>query len=371
MATVTPSDSGPAHLGDFPEEGTVKASPVPDDCFYEVVDGQIVELPPMGAYECDVASFLAFMLGQVVHAQQLGKVVVETLFWLDRAGKILGPAGEPGLCVNVALSPDGRRAALARPGPQGTNIWLLDFANKSLASFTFGKNGSEYPVWSTDGRQIFFCSLRDGNYNLYRKPANGEKDEELLLRSHEDKTPTSCSGDGRYLLYTARDQKTKNDLWVLPLEGDLKPIPFLRTEFDEWDGHFSPDTRWIAYVSNESASNEVYVRAFAPGSTAAFSESGAKWMVSMGGGTAPRWRADGKELFYLGPDGRVMSVDVTVDTTFHGGTSKPLLQPPMRGFSGAWNVAADGKRFLFMAPKELGTPTPFTVVLNWQVGLRK
>ncbi len=88
MATVTPSGSGPAHLGDFPEEGTVKASPVPDDCFYEVVDGQIVELPPMGAYECDMASFLAFMLGQVVHAQQLGKVVVETLFWLDRAGKL-------------------------------------------------------------------------------------------------------------------------------------------------------------------------------------------------------------------------------------------------------------------------------------------
>jgi Uma2 family endonuclease len=88
MAPVTPSDSGPAHLGDFPEEGTVKASPVPDDCFYEVVDGQIVELPPMGAYECDVASFLAFMLGQAVNAQQLGKVVVETLFWLDRAGKL-------------------------------------------------------------------------------------------------------------------------------------------------------------------------------------------------------------------------------------------------------------------------------------------
>ncbi len=88
MAPVTPSESGPAHLGDFPEEGTVKASPVPDDCFYEVVDGQIVELPPMGAYECDVASFLAFMLGQVVNAQQLGKVVVETLFWLDRAGKL-------------------------------------------------------------------------------------------------------------------------------------------------------------------------------------------------------------------------------------------------------------------------------------------
>ncbi len=88
MAPVTPSDSGPAHLGDFPEEGTVKASPVPDDCFYEVVDGQIVELPPMGAYECDIASFLAFMLGQVVNAQQLGKMVVETLFWLDRAGKL-------------------------------------------------------------------------------------------------------------------------------------------------------------------------------------------------------------------------------------------------------------------------------------------
>src|SRR5271157_1854409 len=88
MATVTPSDSGPAPLGDFPEEGTVKASPVPDDCFYEVVDGQIVELPPMGAYECDVASFLAFALGQVVHAQQLGKVVVETLFWLDGSGKL-------------------------------------------------------------------------------------------------------------------------------------------------------------------------------------------------------------------------------------------------------------------------------------------
>ena len=184
--------------------------------------------------------------------------------------------------------------------------------------------------------------------------------------------PTSWSHDGRFLLYTAANvPKTGSDLWVLPLEGDRKAVPLLRTDFNEGLGDFSPDGRWVAYVSNESGRNEIYVRPFVASGPSGPSLGEGKWQVSKDGGTNPRWRADGKEIiFSFGP--AIMSVDVNGSNAgFQMGTPKQLFRGP--GNNG-WDVTGDGKRFLMIVPPNQGmqtAPTPITVVLNWQAELKK
>lgn len=179
----------------------------------------------------------------------------------------------------------------------------------------------------------------------------------------------SC--DGRFLLYYSSEPKTKYDLWVLPLEGDRKPFPFLRTEFNELDGHFSPDGHWVIYRSDESGHYEIYVQRFSPDPAAAASDTGGKWQVSYGGGSEPRWSADGKELYYLTPEWKVVAVPVTNNPVFQAGTPKLLFQvPPQPGVS-VGDYTVDGKRFLFVVPAEQTGQASFTAVLNWQVGLKK
>jgi Tol biopolymer transport system component len=294
------------------------------------------------------------------------------LTWFDRQGKVLSTSGEPGAYVMLALSPDGTRAA-ATEGDRSSGLWLLDFSRSTRTRFTFGPSAAVDPVWSPDGNRIIFRSGPGGAPDLYQKLASGVKDEELLLKSTEMKYPTSWSRDGRFLLYTIRETKGRLGLWVLPLEGDRKPWPFLRTEFNERDGQFSPDGHWVAYISDESSRTEIYVRAFSPDSAGAASVAGGKWLISTGGGTAPRWRGDGKELFYLGPDGKLMAVEVTTDPVFRTGTPKVLFQAPqvLPSIVTFWDLAADGKRFLFPAPIAQSEPAPFTVVLNWPSLLKK
>jgi hypothetical protein len=156
---------------------------------------------------------------------------------------------------------------------------------------------------------------------------------------------------------------------VLPLQGDRKPTPFLRTEFNEGSGQFSPDGHWIAYTSDESGSDEIYVREFSSGSAQRSWDAAGKWLISKGGGTDPRWRGDGKELFYVASDGKLMSVDISAKSVFEVGAPRPLFQLPP-GFIG-FEVTADGRRFLIGAPVALSASAPFTVVLNWQTTLKK
>jgi Tol biopolymer transport system component len=254
------------------------------------------------------------------------------------------------------------------------DIWLIDPARGTNARFTFVQGINALPVWSPDGRHIIFASSREGTFNLYQKVASGIKDEEVLLKSANPKYPTSWSSDGRFLLYTAVDPKTKDDLWVLPLEGDRKPMPFLRTEFNELDGHLSPDMRWVAYTSDESGNNEIYVRGFLKASGTS-SDTGGKWQVSQGGGAGPRWRKDGKELYYLAPNGDVMVVQITAGTVLQLEKPKALFHAPPLAQSAlpisSWDVAPDGNRFLLSRMAAEATPSPFTVVLNWQAGLNK
>jgi Tol biopolymer transport system component len=289
------------------------------------------------------------------------------LAWVDRTGKQIARIGTAAQITGLALSPDEKRVVVPRFDSQtGTSdLWLIDQARETR--FTFDPASDTYPVWSPDGNRIAFGSGRSGSTDLYLKPSSGAGNEELLLKSSNSKAPHDWSLDGRYLLYGEIDPKTNFDLWVLPLFGDRKPIPFLQTTFNETNGRFSPDGRWIAYVSNETGPFQVYVQSFP--------QSGGKWMVSTNGGTQPRWRPDGKELFYLGADRKLMVVDVKEDANkFEAGSPRALFE--MRIFVGfgstpGYEVTRDGQRFLVNTPGEESLAAPLIVVLNWTAGLKR
>jgi WD40 repeat protein len=321
--------------------------------------------------------------GVLAYRRGFNSLPTTHLTWFDRAGKILGTVGEPGQYNSVALSPDGTRVAVSRNDPQSagraigglrgnTDIWLHEFTRGTSARLTFDAGVDWMAVWSPDGNRIIFASDRDGAYNLYQKVSSGAGIEEALLNSHETKYPYDWSQDGHFLLYAVAAQKY--DLWVLPVTGDdHKPMPYLQTESSATQARFSPDSRWIAYMSDESGKSEIYVRPFP-------AASGGKWMVSKGGGNQPIWRRDGKELFYISADSKLMAVEVAAASgTFQAGIPKALFAAPIWG-GGAINnvtrydVTADGKKFLINSlPTETTSapPSAITVVLNWQAGLMK
>jgi eukaryotic-like serine/threonine-protein kinase len=294
------------------------------------------------------------------------------LTWYDRQGKVLGTAGGPGDYQELALSPDGTRVALSKRSGQASNIWLLDLSRDTSTRFTFGSPTDYDPVWSPDGSRIIF---RSGN-DLYQKSVSGVRDAELLLKSSGAAYADSWSPDGRFLLYQVFDPKTRWDIWVLPLEGDKKPVPFLVTEFNEHDARFSPDGHWVAYDSSESGPYEVYVRSFAMNSAGTALEAGSKWQISNGTGDQPLWRGDGRELYYRAQDGKVMAVEIATNPEFKAG------KPQLLGFAAGgrnttgfmWDCTVDGRRFLVAVPKTVAKnrgPEPYTVILNWQAGLKK
>jgi Tol biopolymer transport system component len=295
------------------------------------------------------------------------------LAWFDRQGKILGAVGEQGLYFAPALSPDGRRAVVGQIDPQTgrRSLWMVDFSRGTTTRFTFGNSDSRYAIWSSDGSSIIFNANPGGTYDLYQKPANGSEDEKLLLKSNENKIPDNVSRDGHFLLYSSIDPKGRSQPWVLPLTGDQKPFLFHQTEFRERAGQFSPDGHWITYSSDESGRFEIYVRKFSPDLAPAASNTSAKWQVSYGGGVEPRWGTDGKELYYVTLDWKVMVVDVSTNPVFQAGTPKLLFQAAPQPSSIDSDYTVDGKRFLFSSPTEQTTQAPFMVVLNWPSLLKK
>ena len=322
----------------------------------------------------------AFSLSAAVLAHRSGVAGRRQLIWLDRAGKLLGPATPPdeNAMTSPSLSPDGRRVALGR-NVQGTNtdVWLIDLGRNGVATrFTFDPATDVSPVWSPDGTQVVFRSIRKGLSNLFIKPANGAGDERPLLVTPQNKTPLDWSGDGRFLLYSNLDGKTQSDLWILPLTGDRKPFPVVQSAFDETQGQFSPDGRWIAYTSNESGREQIYVRPFP--------EGGGQWQVSTEGGSQARWRPDGKELFYVSPDNRLTAVSIHVAPDGHGldadapvalfATRLPTSGPglTLSGWQSRplYAVAPDG-RFLMNVIADEGVTSPITIVLNWEALVKR
>jgi eukaryotic-like serine/threonine-protein kinase len=261
---------------------------------------------------------------------------------------------------------------VSRTNPQDgakADLWLLDLSRGDATRFTFGTGLAEFPVWSPDGKWIFFTF---NNSVLYQKLASGEGDEKEVQRSNSAGLirATDWSPDGRFLLYgsVGPSLTTLYDIWVLP-SGGRKPVPFLQTKFVEEQGRFSPNGRWVAYVSDQSGAAEIYVRAFTSDFGSGSASAGGSVLVSHGGGTAPRWRADGKELFYLAQDGKMMAVEVTTGPEFRAGTPAPVFQTPSGTIVG--DVTADGKRFLLVTPVGPSASAPFTVVLNWTAGIKQ
>jgi Tol biopolymer transport system component len=305
--------------------------------------------------------------GTLVYRTGSGGQAVVT--WFDQQGNPVGTVGDPGDYAFPAISPDGRRVAVAVGPGASRDIWILDVARGSSTRFTFDPARDDFPAWSPDGKWIAFSSNRGGQMDLYIKPADGSGEEKLLLKTDEPKTLERWTTDGHYLVFTSIGQKTGNDLWALPFPGDGKPVPLLRTQFQETMARVSPDKHWLVYTSSESGSPEIYVRPFTPEAQAG---TGAKWLVSKGGGIRPLWQPDGKQVFYLTP-GTLQAMAVDIDTThgFQAGTPRRLFSAPTQALVTGWDLSPDGKRFLFVAPPNAGRVVPFTVVLNWAVGLKK
>ena len=289
------------------------------------------------------------------------------LVWFDRAGKRLSVLGEKGDYMLPRFSLDGKRLAVERHlGQGGGDIYLFDVGRDTPARLTFdAANHNAFVAWSPDGSRMVFHSTRQGNQLLLK--AVGAANEEPLVSPQQAGYPTDWSRDGRFVVYEVSDPKTQYDIWLLPMTGERKPAPLMQTKFNEMQGQFSPDGRWIAYASDETGQLEVYVRPFPSG--------GGQWRVSANGGDSPRWRRDGKELFYLAPDGRLMAVPVSTGSRFEAGAPRALFQAPFLVTLGVirsalhWDVTADGQRFLLVTPEVQAASTPITVVVNWYAGL--
>jgi serine/threonine protein kinase/Tol biopolymer transport system component len=292
------------------------------------------------------------------------------LTWYNREGKAIQTAGQPGEYNSLAISPDGTRVAAQRTESQGNNLWLIEFARSAAKRFTIDPGVDSGPVWSPDGSRIAFASNREGALNLYMRPAGGIGGDETLVKNNNPKYVDDWSRDGKFLIYADQDPKTKRDLWVLPMEGDRKPAVFLQTDFNESEAKFSPDGHWVVYESDASGHLEIYVRPYPA------TGSGSESLVSTGGGSQPRWRHDGKELFFFSGGGKLMAVDVTTGATFKAGVPHLLFQAPIFG-SGIsseilrWDVTSDGQSFLINTVPEENVSAPITIVLNWQSALKK
>jgi Tol biopolymer transport system component len=290
------------------------------------------------------------------------------LLWRDRVGRELDTLGDPGDYANPTLSPAGDRLTfnLTDARTAKGDIWIRDLARGVNSRFTLGAGNNVRPVWSPDGSAIVFASDRGGPFELYQKPVRGAGEEKLLLQTGEFKSPTSWSSDGKYVAYTSRNPKTQYDVWALPTFGDKKPIPIAVSPFAEQTAMFSPDSHYVAYLSNESGRDEIYVQTFP--------EPGGRWQVSNGGGSDPSWRGDGKELYYRSPDQKLMAVEIkAAGNDVQAGVPQALF--PIRIRPGAprnkYAPSADGQRFMIAAPLGRDAMSPTTIVLNWPAGLGK
>jgi serine/threonine protein kinase len=300
------------------------------------------------------------------------------LTWFDRTGRAVAPAGDPGVYVNIDLSRDDRYVAVAQAkefsGETNVDIWAIDLSRAGTATRQTDNPGFEFdPAWSKDGTQIAFnCSGRvRQSFSLCTRPFNssGGGQDDVLVPSMGTISAPDWSHDGRFLVYSesATAEAENFDLWTVPLGGERKPAVFLKTRSSEASGTFSPDSRWIAYESNESGRSEVYVAPFPR-------EEGAvkRVPVSRDGGRAPRWRGNGVELFFLALDGTLMSA-VLKTTNDRWGIPKELFRTGLtrRGTFHPYAVAQDGQRFLIPVTIESQSPPSITLLRNWPAMLPK
>jgi Tol biopolymer transport system component/tRNA A-37 threonylcarbamoyl transferase component Bud32 len=364
------SGGGPGHLI-FLRESTLMAQPFDPDRMElsgeAVPIAENVESFPNQFY----GLFSVSDNGTLVYRESAGQTLALT--WFDQNGNPAGVLGEPGNYANPTVSPDSTRVAVALGAAGTRDIWIIDIARGATTRFTFDPADDDNAVWSPDGKDVVFSSDRSGQPKIYIKRADGAGEERLL--SDQPGTPTSWSRDGRFLLFTSSAPKTGADIWAMPdprASTDAKPFPVLQTQFQESLAQFSPDGRWIAYMSSESSPADIYVRAFSPDD--ASGAGGAKWLVSRVGGIngLPRWQPDGRRLFYASATTfDLLAVDIDTSKGFQAGAPRRLFAAPPPLITVGMDTAQDGKRFLFVTTPDGGRTTPFTVVLNWAAALKR
>jgi Tol biopolymer transport system component len=272
----------------------------------------------------------------------------------------VGTAGAPLDYTEPRLSHSGRRLAVViRDATGNADIWIYDLSRGVATRLTFDPADDTAPVWSPDDSRIVFSSTRSLPENLYWKPSNGTGKEELLYKSADRCFADSWSSDGRLILFSAREPKTRWDEWAFSV-SDRLAFPVVQTEFGDYLGQFSPDGQWIAYLSNQSGRWEVYVQRFP--------EPGGTWQVSNAGGRMLLWGPDGKEIFYAASDGKIMAVAVRASGSgFEADAARVLFERRMVGAPDRqFDVSADGRRFLLNVPVEEEKNTaPITLVQNW------
>jgi Tol biopolymer transport system component len=331
-------------------ELTGEASPILTDIQYE---------PRIGRATFSVSN------DNVLLAQNGTGDSLSRLEWFDRNGKEVGAVGKPDVFANVDLAPNGKSLAVDKTdmGNRNSDVWIYNLQGESTTRMTFDPAIDAMPVWSPDGMRVVFASSRKKTFDLYLKTTDGAQEERAIEATPgEDKFPNAWSRDGKYILYTRG-----TELWFVTFP-DLKSQLFLKSSSAMKNGQFSPDAKWAAYASNESGKWEIYVTSFP--------EAHGKWQVSNGGGDQPRWRGDGKELFYLAADGKIMAVPVKEGANFNPGAPAALFQaneraPVATSEQVAYDVTQDGQRFLINTHERSGEIQPMSVVLNWDAELKK
>jgi Tol biopolymer transport system component len=318
--------------------------------------------------------------GSGVMAYQLGEKLNGTqLRWFDRSGEQLAVLGQPAFQWDPRLSRDGRKVAadVNKEGYGYGSIWIYDLARGAPRQVTFTKYDNTSPVWSRDGTQIFFAGKRQ-HYSIYQVASNGTSTEQLVLDTGTDAWPLDVSPDGRFLLYGegVNIGRIRSQLWVCPIGENKSPFRLLQGGNVEAHGQFSPDGRWVAYASNQSGQDEVYVIPFGGPASPSKRKTGAateKWQISLSGGTQPRWRRDGKELFYVATDNTLTAVPVASrGSKFEIGTPHPLFRasPVLESYYYYYDVSADGSRFVINTAAQ-ERAAPITLVENWPSDFKK
>jgi serine/threonine protein kinase/Tol biopolymer transport system component len=294
--------------------------------------------------------------------------VPSSLLWFDRNGVQVGRVGDPDYYGNTMLSPDGRMAAVHRTDATGVNKgWMIDLARGVFSPVNPGPSAELPRAISPDGRIALTVAIGTSG-DIYIRRVGSAEAAELLLKSSLVKHPNDWSADGKYLIYDEHTATARQDLLIVPLEGTHTPIPFLATPADETSAAFSPDGKWIAYSSDESGRRDVYVRGFAPDRNPA--TTAGQWTISVNGGDKPRWSRDGKELFYIATDGKMMSVPIQGGRSFEPGAPVPLFDTRVTGFM-PYDVAPDGRFLINTMPADATSRSSMIVVVNWFAGLEK